>query len=270
MVITDLDGTLLNSDRRVSETDIETLSRLGEEKIVRVIATGRSQFSITRVIPDDFPVDFVITSSGAGILEWKSKRIILKESLAAEIVTRVAEQLISSQLDFMIQKPVPDNHYFSYYHSGTPNPDFFRRLSHYEEFALPLDPGEVQELAASQIIVITPPGINHYSRLQADLAGLNVVRTTSPLDHRSMWIEVFPGNVSKSNAAMYLCDLAGCSVSEVMSVGNDYNDLDLLEWSPVSFVVDNAPRVLREMFSVVASHNENGFSEAVSSSFMVQ
>jgi hydroxymethylpyrimidine pyrophosphatase-like HAD family hydrolase len=50
---------------------------------------------------------------------------------------------------------------------------------------------------------------------------------------------------------------------QTLSIGNDYNDLDLLEWTASSFVVENAPDDLKERFPVVASHNEGGVAEAI-------
>jgi hydroxymethylpyrimidine pyrophosphatase-like HAD family hydrolase len=49
----------------------------------------------------------------------------------------------------------------------------------------------------------------------------------------------------------------------ILSIGNDYNDLDLLEWTASSFVVENAPDDLKERFPVVASHNQSGVAEAI-------
>jgi hypothetical protein len=46
-------------------------------------------------------------------------------------------------------------------------------------------------------------------------------------------------------------------------LGNDYNDLDLLEWSAASFVVANAPDALRNRFAAVASNNKCGVAEAI-------
>ena len=69
IVFTDLDGTLLNSDQHPGRRDLEMLHRLGEQGIVRVIVTGRNLFSLSKVLGDDFPVDYVIFSTGAGILD---------------------------------------------------------------------------------------------------------------------------------------------------------------------------------------------------------
>jgi hypothetical protein len=60
LFITDLDGTLLRSDRTFAATDLAALHRLGDLGIVRVVATGRSIFSFESVRPAGLPVDYVI------------------------------------------------------------------------------------------------------------------------------------------------------------------------------------------------------------------
>ncbi len=58
MVITDFDGTLLNSQKIVSIDNRNALELLGKEKICRVIAIGRNLYSLNKVINNDFPVDY--------------------------------------------------------------------------------------------------------------------------------------------------------------------------------------------------------------------
>ena len=52
MIITDLDGTLLNNNREVSLLDMKSLFWLGENDIPRVIATGRSFYSTKKALKD--------------------------------------------------------------------------------------------------------------------------------------------------------------------------------------------------------------------------
>ena len=84
MVITDLDGTLLQSDHSISQKDCETLYRLGEMGICRVAATGRNLCKVRQVLDNDSPFDFVVVSSGAGIVNWKSQQLIPSLSITKE------------------------------------------------------------------------------------------------------------------------------------------------------------------------------------------
>ena len=129
MVITDLDGTLLNDAQKVNKKDNETLQRLQESDIVRVIATGRNYFSVTRVLSPSFPFDYLIFSSGAGILNWHTKKLIYSSYLVKEKVAEIARFFIDHKVDFMIHEVIPNNHKFVYHDSGSHNPDFERRFN---------------------------------------------------------------------------------------------------------------------------------------------
>jgi len=263
MVVTDLDGTLLDDKQQVSARDLETMNLLGDRGICRVIATGRSFYSLRRVLPPEFPIDYLVFSSGIGIMEWKTKRMIKEHHLDAGDVHQTAEILVQRQLDFMIHYPVPKNHRFGYVHSGKNNPDFYHRIELYKDFSHDLM-GRYHEFGnASQLLSITPAGESLYHEIRLATPELNVIRTTSPLDHRSLWIEFFPPGASKSLGSQEVCRQTGCDAKNVLAVGNDYNDLDLLHWAACSAVVQNAPEDLKQNFKTVSSHCESGFSDAV-------
>ncbi len=263
IVITDLDGTLLNSNYSISKKDFQVFSKLKQKGIYSVIATGRSFFSIKKVLPMDFPLNYLIFSCGAGIIEWSSKNIIFSSQLESHQVAEISNKLIAMELDFMIQYPIPDNHRFSYYHSGRENPDFFRRIELYKEFAVPLNNNLNSFGPASQIIAITQDGEHIFSKINNEIKNIHTVRSTSPLDYKTNWIEIFAQGISKAHTARWLCDKLRISHDNTLAVGNDYNDLKLLKWANKSFVVENAPEEIKNCFEVTKSNDNSGFSEAV-------
>lgn len=263
--VTDFDGTLLRSDRTISHADRTALKRLGDQGILRVIATGRSLFSFNKVDLGELAVDYIIFSTGAGICDHPGRRAVRKVSLAADEVKRAADVLLAAQLDFMIHHPIPENHRFAYHASDAPNMDFDRRLRLYEEFAHPLAASMDGFGPATQLVVIVPASKSSQAlQLVRDrLTDFSIIQTTSPLDGESTWIEIFPFHVSKGRSSAWLADHLGIHPRDSVSVGNDYNDLDLLEWATKSYVVANAPAPLRSRFPCVASHNQSGVAEAI-------
>ncbi len=272
MAVTDLDGTLLDARARLGSANRRALERLGEDGSLRVIATGRSLYSAELVLAADFPIDYLVFSSGAGILDWRSRELLASHEMRAEHVQGALALLLAKGLAFMVHLGVPDNHHF-YYHPGAghgagpaaeDNPDFHRRCQRYADFGQPMNGRSLDELPVSQLLVIEAPGTeSHYDALAAELGHLNVVLTTSPLDHRSRWIEIFPASASKSQAADWLRRRHGLDQGAVVAVGNDYNDRDLLDWAHHAYVVANAPASLKRRYAVVASNDDQGFAEAV-------
>jgi len=263
IVFTDLDRTLLRDDRTVSERDYSSLIRLGQLGIIRVIATGRSPFSLRKVLPENFPIDYVIFSSGAGICDWRFQKIILKRHLSSRQVKPAIEILLEHNADFMVHAPIPDNHLFYFHGDGLHNSDFHQRIELYGEYARPLlIPLKMRETC--QIIAIFPEaGYGDYLKTRDRLTGVNVIRTTSPLDHRSHWMEILPEEVSKATAAEWLSEELNIPQEKTLGIGNDYNDEALLEWTNTGFVVANGPEELKKRFNPVSSNQENGFTEAI-------
>ncbi len=265
MLITDLDGTLLGSDGSLSRPDLDALCRLGDMGIVRVIATGRNLYSFGTVAGNDMPVDYVIFSTGAGVITYPGGLLIRKIHMDSGAVSSAVRIFMEFGLDFMVHQPIPDNHRFVYHDTGRDNPDFHRRLSRYSQFGHPLDHPFSDIGAASQLLAV----VNHdnsesvLSALRVQLAGYSVIRSTSPLDGRSTWIEVFAPGVSKSRCAEWLSCRLKIDRKLVLAVGNDYNDLDLLEWAGTAFLVDNAPGLLKNRFASVPSHDHGGVARAI-------
>jgi len=265
LFVCDFDGTLLRSDRSFSPADLEALKQLDQLGIVRVIATGRSIYSLNTVSISELPVDYIIFSSGAGVTQHPGGDIIRKVSLEAHEVSRAIAILQAEYLDFMVHRPIPDNHVFGYYESTPANTDFKRRIDLYSQFAFPLDEVSDGFGTATQLLAILPPesSLQVLETIRKKLPGFNIIQTTSPLDGQSIWIEIFPATVSKGLTAAWLTAKFDLDSDQTLSIGNDYNDLDLLEWTASSFVVENAPDDLKDRFPVVASHNESGVAEGI-------
>ncbi len=262
MFVTDLDGTLAGGDRTVGAVNRRCLEALGERGVLRVIATGRSLYSVRAVLEPAFPVDYLAFSSGAGIVHWPSGRLVRSSRLTWEETAGAVEVLLRAGADFMVHRRIPVNHRFLWYGSGEENLDFRRRIDLYRNCCsagpIPLPEGEY-----CQVVAIFPPGgAGEFERVRSRFPGLTAVRSTSPLDRRSIWLEIYPAGVSKAAAARWLAARHGIRREETGGIGNDYNDHDLLSWVAEAFVVANAPGELRSLFPVVASNRDDGFSEA--------
>ena len=233
--------------------------------IVRVIATGRSLYSLNRAVDSSLPIDYIIFSTGAGVIKYPEGDLLRKVDLDPDAVRSTIKTLMEEKLNFMVHRPIPDNHEFAYWSFRTDKTDFFRRIELYKECSWPLDGDYDGFGAAAQLLAVVPKSrvTDLLDSLRNKLPQLTIIRTTSPLDGKSTWIEFFHPEVSKSHAADWLAAQLGIHRENTLSVGNDYNDLDLLEWADRRFVVDNAPQDLKNRFPVVSSNNHCGVTEAV-------
>jgi hydroxymethylpyrimidine pyrophosphatase-like HAD family hydrolase len=244
--------------------DRRTLDELGELGILRVAATGRSLYSALSVLPPDTPIDYLCHSSGAGILRWSDRQALRVVDMPADAAHALARELVQRELDFMLHFRLPDNHHFYAHRTPRENADFDRRAQRFAAFAnvltFPLPEGQPMSHA---VVIDPPPGPGRYAEVVSALPGFQVLRSTSPLDGASTWIEIFPLGVNKAAAAAWLWQTGSTQPLSSMAIGNDYNDLALLDWADAAFVVGNAPAELRARYATVASNDDAGFSQAV-------
>ena len=137
-VFTDLDGTLLDANQRLAPVNREALEQLGKDQIWRIVVTGRSLFSARRVLDPHFPIDVLVTSSGAAIFSFPSRQILHSNMMEERHVQESAALLKQLALDFMIHAPLPDNHFFKWHRSASQNTDFRKRLEIYSGYHQPL------------------------------------------------------------------------------------------------------------------------------------
>lgn len=265
MVATDLDGTLLNSEGTLSPTNHKTMQALASSNILCVVATGRSLWSVKNVVDPNTPFDYLVFSSGSGITNWPEGALLHSQHLSRIQALHAASVLRDHACDFMLHESVPDNHHFWYHQKNPDNPDFVRRLKRYRPYCKPWPDSGLSGDAFSQLLVIQHPDHPRVSQSQlaTALAPLNVIRTTSPLDHVSIWFEIFPPQVSKACGVQWLANRYNLNSESVLVIGNDYNDLQMLEWTEHAVVVANAPVALCQRFKTVPGNDEDGFSVAV-------
>lgn len=261
----DMDGTLLLPGRGFHQKDISALEVLGEMRILRIIATGRSPFSFYRMMGERvLPIDYLVLSSGAAILDYRTGKYLRSLSMTSEDTAYAVGVLTELGYDFSLQGAIPENHVFTYRYTSGANPDLERRIAFYPGHCRPMRSGD-ENAVSTQIVVIVPPDrtegvleevVEHLGH------SYNVLRTTSPLDGESLWVEVFPRGISKSEGVAWVAGENGLTGKDCAAVGNDYNDHDLLEWVGSAYVVENSPMHLRTRFKEVPSGADGGVAEA--------
>ncbi len=260
---TDLDGTLLRNDGTLSARDISALESLREEGCAVVLATGRSPLSLQKCLGKiELPVDWFVLSSGAGVLDAEGNVTmsrVLSPGDTAVIHNAFAQLGIT---DTSIQGTFPDAHIL-HWMDGKHCLDFKKRLAYYRDFSKKItDP----EIPSTEVIGFVQPG-QAGSALSAlhEIIGekFSIVRATSPIDHKTVWIEVFAPGVNKASACEMIRKGLEIPLELTAAVGNDWNDIQMLRWAKRSYISSNAPEPLLCEFENVPSNQNNAVATAI-------
>ncbi|HET6557410.1 MAG TPA: HAD-IIB family hydrolase [Prolixibacteraceae bacterium] len=267
LVATDLDGTFLRNDKSISKENLDTLHTLGERGILRVAATGRNLQKTREVIAGHIPFDYFVFSSGAGVYDCRKEELLYYRNINKEIVRQISAFLIEKDLNFHLFKAVPDNHQCWYYRGSVYCSEFEAYSGYHRNHSEPLPEGEPLDVEACQFLVLFPNNFELFSKLKEELQALfpevKVLRASSPLETGYIWMEIFHPAVSKGNGVKFLCDTLQIDHECTLGIGNDFNDLDLLEFTRYSYLVDNSPQELKDRFLRTRSNEESAFACAV-------
>ena len=263
LVATDLDGTLLRNDKSISPDDLEMLRHLGKRNILRVVATGRNMEKVKEVIPAHVPFDYVAFSSGAGIFDCFQKKLLYSQNIPKETVNRLIRLFTEKKLSFFLFNEVPLNYYCWYYRGEKACTEFERYFGFHYAYTNELPASGKVDTGACQFLVIFRYAGEFFElkeELENEFDDLKILRVSSPLQTGYVWMEIFHRNVSKGNAIRFLCDYLNIEHGATLGIGNDYNDLDLLDFTSFSYLVENGPEELKLKYRPAPSNEENAFS----------
>lgn len=264
LVATDLDGTFLKNDRTVSCKNLEALHYLGEKKIVRVAATGRNLKKVRDVLTQQIPFDYIVYSSGAGVIKWQTGESLLSQNLAKKSVNKLLEYFIKENLNFHAFFPTPENHKHWFFRGNYYCEEFERYFSFNSAFAYPLNSNDLPNTEMCQFLVMIPEDEQQFQKMSSDIealcAEIRVIRASSPITKGYIWIEIFHRSVSKGNGIRHICNLLEIDHKHTLSIGNDYNDFDLLEFTSYSFLTENSPPEIKHIYPVAPSNEEDAFA----------
>jgi hydroxymethylpyrimidine pyrophosphatase-like HAD family hydrolase len=76
-------------------------------------------------------------------------------------------------------------------------------------------------------------------------------------------MEIFHQSVSKGNGVKFVCDSLKIEHEHTLGIGNDFNDLDLLDFTNYSYIVENGPEEMKDRFLSAWSNEESAFAQVV-------
>nr|WP_229698345.1 HAD-IIB family hydrolase [Wenjunlia tyrosinilytica] len=258
LIATDLDGTLLSSDRTVSARTVAALAAAEEAGIEVFFVTGRPARWMDVVSEHLAGHGIAICANGAAVHDLHRDQLIEVHPLAPEDALAVVEALRAElpEVAFAVERtdgfsyeldyPVPD---------GWPTPDC--AIAPVEELLGDRAGAPVLKLLAKHPS-IDPDGFLATAR---KVAGDHAEFTrSSPV----ALLEVSALGVSKATTLARCCVERGITPDEVVAFGDMPNDLAMLTWAGTSFAVANAhPEVLAATSHRTTSNDEDGVARVI-------
>ena len=259
LYVTDLDGTLLNRQDRVSPFSISTINHLVENGMLFTYATARSLVSASKVTEGLSTKIPVIAYNGAFIIQPSTGEILSSEGFTEEERALVRDVLNSRGISPLVYAFVNGVEKVSWIPQN--ENDGIRRylsLRQGDRRFRPV-PGK-DALYEGEMFYFTCIGEKEELQPVYDVFfNDNRYRCTlqQELYRPEYWCEIMPAKASKANAIRRLKEMWGCT--RVVSFGDAVNDLPMFEISDECYAVSNAVNEVKAAATgIIESNEEDG------------
>jgi len=267
----DIDGTLTDPNFQVPARNIAALRAAHESGIEIILATGRRHdYALPIARELGFPV-WLISSNRALIRSSDSETFFtdrLPARTALELIQYMDEFRRHAVLTFDRPTCVPGNDSLVLESADELNNTVSRWLEvnrPYIKFVSPLEDALTEDPLQAMYCGRVAAMEKLQKRLnQADfLDKITVMRTQ--YDHRDLCIlDILNRECSKGHALKRWAAERGINRDQIMAIGDNHNDLEMLEFAGVAVVMENASNELKQNgWKVTGSNAESGVAQAV-------
>src|SRR5271165_7595821 len=265
LIAVDIDGTLLNSQFQISEPDLAALRQAQQQGIEVVLVTGR-RHTFALPIAQQLGFDlWLISSNGAVTRSLAGEtfhRDLLPERTCRDLCGIMREFRGQTVLTF--DKDGPGTIVIEHlrYLEGSIQ-RWLEKNMEYIEFVVPIE--NALTCDPIQIMFCGPIALMQKALRVLETCGLpiTVLRTEYPGRDLSI-VDVLNAGCSKGHALERWALYRGITHEQVMAIGDNYNDIEMLAFAGHPFIMGNASEELRGRgWKLTRSNAESGVSAAV-------
>lgn len=261
----DLDGTILTSDKVLTERTKEALQRAEAQGVKIVPATGRPLSGVPEEILGFPGVRYALTANGARIVDLETGKMVYEQLVSYDTARAVLE--ICGKYDAILEV----------YYDGTGYADEekLRRLREFVPAAPMADYVRSTRIPVDSVRELFEEKRRGTDKVQAIFSdGGDRKRAWEELQERvpdieitgsmSNNIEVNAKGVNKGRGLLMLGRTLGIQREEIMACGDGFNDIEMLRAAGLGVAMYNAAEQVKQAADVVTlSNDEDGVAAAI-------
>jgi Cof subfamily protein (haloacid dehalogenase superfamily) len=263
----DIDGTLLNPQFHISETDLSALRRAHEAGLQIVLVTGR-RHDFALPIAQQLGFDLWLISSNGAVTRSLQGETFYRDLLPAEVCRQLCRAMVAFRGNTVLTFDKPGKGAIVLEHMHELENSIKRWLEknlEYLELVVPLEDALVTDPVQAMFCGPIP-------RMREALAALDacqlsrqitVLRTEYPQRDLAL-VDVLNRDCSKGHALERWSRHQGVPRELVMAIGDNYNDIEMLAFAGYPVIMGNASAELRSRgWRVTLPNDQNGVAAAL-------
>ena len=270
LFVTDLDGTLINSKRKVPKKSLEILNKLIEKGVNFTVATARTPATAVEILQDlnlKLPVALM---NGVLIYDTKELKYIDIKGIEKETVNKVLDIFKTHNKNPLVYA-VKDNHLWVYHNE-------FENVYEYNFYKERADKKlktfvKVEDYngSLSDSNVINFVAFDNYEKIKAIAEKIKCIEGITVNYYKDVYedcyfLEAYSSEASKANGIKYLSKYI--EYSKVICFGDNLNDIPMFELANEAYATANATEEIKKIATdVIGSCEDNGVAEFLADRF---
>ena len=258
LIVSDLDGTLLNEKKEIGEYTKKILSELiNNHDIEFILSSGRSFDGVKRYNDILGNNNYSIVMNGSNIVD-NNGCILYSKRLDSDISKGIIE--LSQKYDVCM-------HFFDELKYIVSRDDFYIKSYIQNEKTREITVGieNIEDYRFNKIIIFGNREILNELKIEID-SHLDV---NSCFSAKSL-LEIMPKDVSKGNALKWICNNKGISPDNIIAFGDNFNDIEMIEYAGIGVAMSNAEENVKQKADYIAlSNEEDGIGKFLNSIFNI-
>ena len=259
IIALDMDGTLLNDNKIVTEKTKNALKKAEEKGVKIVLASGRPVDGLKRYLKELDLIDndeYVLSFNGGLVQKTKSEEVIFEVGLTGKDLHYLSD--ISSTLGVNIHAFSPKR--------GLITP----KVSKYTEVEAKLNEIDINVCDFAEVAedehIVKVMFIDEAEILDRAIEKLpkEIYEKYTVVKSTPFFLEVINKTSGKGRGLKALADYLNVKEEEVIAVGDAANDLDMIEYAGLGVAMGNATEEVKNKANyITASNNEDGIAEVI-------
>lgn len=257
LIAVDIDGTLINSDYKITKRTKEALIQAQKEGHKLVISSGRSPSGIEGYAYElemDKYESYISAQNGTIVVDMKTKERVIEHFLEIDLVRDILTYSEDIGMDYMIYRgdQIYSNKKETYKLAEVIEKNSDSEVILDKDLAKNIDFRPHNILFAQDETTISKP-----AKLLLDKYG----DQTSQMYSETYYYEIMPKDVSKGHTLLEIAEYLGIDKENIIAFGDQDNDMSMIKMAGVGVAMGNAIDSLKEAADYVTlTNNEDGIA----------
>ncbi|PJI07469.1 MULTISPECIES: Cof-type HAD-IIB family hydrolase [Clostridium] len=259
MLCLDIDGTLLNSMHKISKETKEKINAAANQGIIVVLVSARMPEGIV-YLQEELGVEQPIICYSGSLILGKGGDILLNKFIPSNIVDTVYNFTEEMNVHMSLYKD--DKWYIKGDDEWSKQEsDITHIVPNVTDFIRLLDEWKKYNLGPNKILCMSDP--DNINVLNRKVSG-KLSSYVNVYPSKATYLEIMPKSSSKTSAIEYLSTKLNISRSEIIAIGDNYNDVDMIQYAGLGIAMGNAPDKVKDFADdVTLTNDDNGVAAAI-------